>query len=275
MSERIKNELGNLVFASGYLSEYRYYKQLILEKEYENIQNLTTNLREEQYESLRQMIEVEMIVNAVQYCSELGAFAVCVKNKNIIKIQNFLASLTETDIQFFFKNIEKCNPSLVSKYMGYHEVKIEQKDEYKYSLSCERYKNDIIRIANFYNQWYPLYLSYKHGLRIIPAIDENTHKKIIIEACKDNTSTIYVLPEAWWLVTIEIITIVREIYRKLYVPLIRKEAGEYLGIPFDSSSISTKGEDKAPPDPNRSIHRSISFTNPWWIHEHGEPNPFY
>ncbi len=40
MVKQVKNELGSIIFALGYNSDFRYYKQMMLENEYENIQNL-------------------------------------------------------------------------------------------------------------------------------------------------------------------------------------------------------------------------------------------
>jgi hypothetical protein len=90
-----REEITNLVFASGYISEYRYYKQLLLENQQDNIQNIIPDLRSEQHENLRQMIEIEMIINAIQYCSDLGAFAISIKNKKIFEIIKMLSSLPE------------------------------------------------------------------------------------------------------------------------------------------------------------------------------------
>ena len=88
-----KEEITNLMFASGYISEYRYYKQLLLENQHDTVQDIISDLSSEQHENLRQMIEIEMIINAIQYCSELGAFAISIKNKRIFEIENHLKNI--------------------------------------------------------------------------------------------------------------------------------------------------------------------------------------
>ncbi len=222
------------------------------------------------------MIEVEMIINAVQYCCDLGAFAISVKNSELAtKFLAHLSTLNEDHLnRKFFKPIVNGDYNSLSKYMGYHEMKIEEKDQYKYSLSCDRYKADIIKLSEFFNRWYYLYTAYKHGLRLIPVIENKTHQKMILEAYKDNTWQIRKLQETWWKEAIDTTIIVHEMFRKLYVPLVRKKLGERLGFSFDSNSIYAKGETKDSYDPNK-ITRRLNFNYPWWAHEPGEPHPFY
>lgn len=233
------------------------------------------NLRTEQYENLRQMIEIEMIINAVQYCSELGAFAICMKNKKINNIIQMLASLSETDIKIFYDKIKTADPNLLKKYMGYHELKIIYKEENgKYERSCYRYKEDVVKLSKFYNRHYQLYLSYKHGLRIIPAKNEKG-EKLIFDACKDNTMTIHVVPEMWYLEAIEVTELINNIYEKLYIPLVRQKFAEFCGISLTDKSIRQNIKSTEPPDPARPISFKTTFNFPWWVHDGKEPNPFY
>lgn len=57
-----------LLFAIGYFSNYRHIKEALLWNEYINLESIIKDLTYGQYESIRQMIEVEEIVNAIQYC---------------------------------------------------------------------------------------------------------------------------------------------------------------------------------------------------------------
>ena len=47
-------------------------KEALLWNEYINLESTIQGLTYEQYENIRQMIEVEEIVNAIQYCIDLG-----------------------------------------------------------------------------------------------------------------------------------------------------------------------------------------------------------
>jgi len=275
MSGNMKwEEITNLVFASSYISEYRYYKQLLLENQHDNIQDIIPDLRSEQHENLRQMIEIEMIINAIQYCSDLGAFAISIKNKKIFEIIKGLSSLSETSIKAFYDNIGHANIKSLKKYMGYHEINIEQSDKEKYIRSCKRYQTYMLKISTFYNTFYQLYPSYKHGLRLIPIINADG-RKLIFEACKDNTLKIHETPEMWWLVSIEITEIINNIFKKLYVPLIRKKVGEYLGISFGQTRAQGSVKSTDPPDPKKTIPVDLSFICPWWYGQGNEPIPFY
>jgi hypothetical protein len=276
MGVNIKREdIGNLMFATSYISKYRYFKQKLLENEHDTLQEVTPNLRMEQYENLRQMIEIEMIINAVQYCSELGAFAITVKNKKIYNIIQMLSSLAETDIKIFYDKIKNRSKKDIWKYMGYYEIKITCKEDYeKYYRSCDRYKSDIVRLSTFYNNYYQLYVSYKHGLRIIPSKNEKG-EKLIFEACKDNTMTIHVVPEMWYLEAIEITEIINNIHGKLYIPLVRQKFAEFCHISLKDKSIKQSIKSTDPPDPTRPFSFKTSINFPWWVHDGKEPNPFY
>lgn len=276
MNTTIKREdIGNFCFAFGYIAKYRYFKQKLLENEYDKLHEAIPNLRIEQYENLEQMIEIEMIINSIQYCSELGAFAISVKNKNINNIMKNLSSLSETAIKIFYDAIKNPDKNVIKKYMGYHEINISGQNEYKkYDRSCDRFIKDIQRLSTFYNNYYQIYRSYKHGLRIIPIKNEKG-EKLILEACKDNSMTIHVIPHMWYLEAIEVTEIINNIYEKLYMPLIRKKFGEFCGISYKDKSIRKDIKSTDPPDPTRKISFNTSFTFPWWVHDGKEPNPFY
>jgi len=274
MTDDIRSkDITNLMFMLGYISEYRFQKRLLLENQHENVQDIISDLRTEQYENLRQMVEIEMIINSVQYSEELGAFAIIIKNNRIFEIIKMLSSLSEKSIKDFYDKIEHTDLKLFRKYMGYHEISIAGKDIDMYNRSCKRYQNDILKISRFYDDHYKLYLSYKHGLRLIPTINDDG-QKLIFEACKDNTLNIHKIPEMWWLKSIEITEIINNIFKKLYVPLIRKKMGEYLNVSVSGDVRSSVKATDSIESANTS-HIQISTSFPWCINDGKEPNPFY
>lgn len=278
MPNQIDNKIGNIIFAGAYNSDYRYFKQLILENEYEKVRDLVNNLQEYQYKSIKQMIEVEMIANTVQYCCDLAAFAIIIKN-NLLNNQfiSYLATFNEDKIEDkFFKPIRTGNYDLVSKFMGYHEIVIEENDKEKYLSSFERYRTDINKISQFFKKYYHIYTSYKHGLRLVHGHDENGHKRLIVEACKDNSLNFIVLPVTWWKEAIDINKIIHEIFTKLYVPLIKIKLDQQMGFSLNYPYTNAYVEPIDPNSPNKvKITGRLEFDNNSWINEGKDQNPFY
>lgn len=276
MSNNIKREdMGNFMFAFAYVSKYRYLKQKLLENEHENLEQILTNHIPEQYENLRQMVEIEMIVNAVQYCSELGAFAICIKKGKINEFMKMLSSLHDADIKTaFYDKIKDADIKLLRAYMGYHELNINKDDEAKYNRSCERYRENVIKLSVFHNMFYGLYCSYKHGLRVVPLRSEKGDRGIW-EACEDNTFNLHKTPEMWWIDVIEVTEIIRDIHEKLYLPLVRQKFADFSGFSFTEKNISSKVKSTQPPDLSRLGSFNISFDLPWYIHKPSEQKSFY
>ncbi len=269
-----RNIITNVMFANGYVAKYRYFKQKMLENNYDAIEVVINNLRPEQYDNLRQMIVVEMKVNAVQYCSELATIAICVKNKKTDKFIQILSTMAEKSIEDFYINVPNLSNSDIAKYMGYHEIEITEADIEKYDRSCLRFKNDITKISNFFRVHYPLYLPYKHGLRLIPG-KTNEGANLIFEACKDNTLTIHKYPDMWELDTIEITEIIHNMHEKLYTPFFRKKIEYLFNISLKNGNITSSIQSTEPPDYTRPFSLSASYPLPWFVHDGKEPNPFY
>lgn len=267
--------LGNVSFAIGYLSDYRYHKQLLLELEYDTVEEAIPNLKLEQYENLKQMLEVEMIINAVQYCSELAAFAICIKNKKRNNLIQFLSSLAEADIKIFYDNIGNADFNKLKEFMGYKEIKFNEDEISKYTESCIRFKRDVERLSSFYNKHYSLFTAYKHGLRLIPYFDEIQQKKIILEACKDNCLAVCKIPQNWRSEAIDVIHTINNIYQKLYIPFIRLKFFEYAGISPEELPPSTFTINTDVKNLEGSIHYKLSFKLPWFNHDGKTPEPFY
>jgi hypothetical protein len=275
MAESIKNSLGNLHFSLNYLSNYRYYKQIMLENEYNSVEDTIPDLTTEQYENLRMMIEIEMMVNVVQYCSEIAAFAICTKNKKRHKIIQFLSSIAEEDLKNFYSTIGNANLRTIKAYMGYNEISIDKSEEKKYWESCAKFKSTMIDIGKYYNHWYKPYTAYKHGLRLIPFINNADGKKGIMEACKDNTMDIHMIPETWSLQATDMTIAIYNIYNKLYVPLVRYKFFESENILMDESPkriVKTSDEVR---EGEGLIPLKLQVSMPWFSGKDKVNKPFY
>jgi methionine aminopeptidase len=143
-------ETTQLLWAVNYFSNYRYIKESLLWNEYINLENIIHGLTYEQYENIRQMIEVEEIVNAIQYCLELGAVAICVGNRKIAKLGYELANLSERGITDFYGEIKNKNIHQIKRYMGYHDIETDKNRNYKYVISCEKYQSIVGELSEFY-----------------------------------------------------------------------------------------------------------------------------
>jgi hypothetical protein len=157
-----------LVSDYNYFLNYRAFKEKLLWNEYINLENIIQDLTYAQYESIRQMIEVEEIVNAIQYCLDLGAIAICVDKRKIGDLGYMLSSLDEKTITDFYANIGTQKTNQIKRYMGYHDIITDKNKNYKYIRSCKKFQGIISELSKFYKLYYDLYLSYKHGLRIAP-----------------------------------------------------------------------------------------------------------
>jgi hypothetical protein len=276
-------ESTQLLFAFNYFSNYRHFKEELLWNEYTNLENIIRDLTYEQYESIRQMIEVEEIVNAIQYCLDLGAIAIIVDNRGLNKLGYKLASLNEQDITDFFTNIGRQKINRIKRYMGYHDV-ITDKDKNKnYIRSCVKFQTVISDLAQFYKLYYDLYLSYKHGLRIVPfgskdgkyiyGITDDRYNK-------DGSLTVYEIPVFLGLNrSITVCDAIKDIFDRLYIPLIRKNTCDFFDLKKDESDLEghiirqIKTEGNLVPNP--TYHLSMSYTHPWWNFKESSLDPFY
>jgi hypothetical protein len=72
---------------------------------------------------------------------------------------------------------------------------------------------------------------------------------------------------------------IKGIFDKLYIPLIRKFAFEFFDVKKDSLDIedhitrNIKTENSLVPNPTYNL--SMSFTHPWWNHKESSLEPFY
>jgi hypothetical protein len=273
---RDQAETTNLLFAIYYNYFYRFYKNNLLIYNYENVEKLIPDLSSSQYENLRQMIQIDIITNSIQYCNDLGAVAICVKNRNLREFGYILAKIADKSIQEFYETIADEKYKNIKKYMGYHDIDIETYINIKYLRSCDRFKEDLTRLSKFYLFNYRLYLSHKHGLRIIPMGIQNG-KNLFFYANDNHTLGCYAKPEFKDVLdSIEVCDIIKNIFDKLYIPLIRKTFLEFLDfngyseLPF-KKSIDT--ERKLIPNPE--IRFSVSNTHPWWKPKEESQEPFY
>lgn len=275
-------ETTQLLLTINYFSNYRYFRESLLWNEYINLENIIQGLTYEQYENIRQMIEVEEIVNAIQYCLDLGGIAICVDNRGINELGYKLANLTEKSITDFYSNIGKQKIGQIKRYMGYHDIMTDKNRNYKYIRSCRKYRAVISELAQFYDLYYDLYLAYKHGLRIAP-FGCNNGKYIYgvtekyNEDCSFHTYEIPVLLGINR--SVAVCDSIKDIFDKLYIPLIRKFACEFINIKKEALDLedhiirNIKTENNLIPHP--TYHLSMSCRHPWWNLKESSLEPFY
>jgi hypothetical protein len=268
-------ELSQLFFASIYNSNYRYYKSNLLLNEYEKLESIIPDLTANQYENLRQMVEIELIVNAVQYCNDLGAIAICVKKRKINELGYMLASLSDQSNVDFYKSIDDLKLKDLKKYMGYHDIDTNKGKNEKYIRSCERYQSAVSEISKFYIANYELYISYKHGLRIAPIADNKGNNMFIISTknytLRKHMRPIFYGPNQ----SIQVNDIIKNIFNKLYDPLFRKTLHELLESE-EGSDNNRKGSVKADINLIKPMHKfSFSFAHPWQNSKDFSLEPFY
>jgi hypothetical protein len=275
-------EITQLLIATNYFFNYRHFNEALLWHDYINLESIIQDLTYDQYESIRQMIEVEEIVNAIQYCLDLGAIAICVDNRELNMLGHKLAKLKEKNITDFYANIEKQEIDHIKGYMGYHDIMINKNENIKYIRSCKKYQAIISELAQFYNLYYDLYLSYKHGLRIAPLGSKNGKYIYGITDTKTNNYAFhcYEIPPLHGVnQSFTVCDIIKDIFGRLYIPLIRRHACEFLDIKKEtldqenhiSRNIKTVGNLISYP----TYHQSISFAHPWWKPMDSSLEPFY
>jgi hypothetical protein len=288
MESAIKDqaETTQLLLAINYFSNYRYFRESLLWNEYINLENIISDLTYGQYESIRQMIEVEEIVNAIQYCLDLGAIAICVDKRGINELGYKLANLDEKSITDFYANIENQKIDQIKRYMGYHDIITNKNKNYKYIRSCKKFQVIISELAQFFNLYYDLYLSYKHGLRIAPLGCKNGKYVYGITDGRYNKNRNFRSYEIPILLGINSSMVVcdsiKDIFDKLYIPIIRKFACEFMDINNEAlDALDLEGNIiRNIKTENSLIHHptyklSMSYTHPWWNFKKSSLKPFF
>jgi len=235
MEPIIKNQddTTQLLFAISYFSDYRYLKESVLWNEYINLENILPHLTYLQYESIRQMIEVEEIVNAIQYCIDLGGIAICVDKRDINRLGYKLANMAEGSVTQFYDEIGRQKMDQIKRYMGYHDIITDKNKNYKYMRSCKRYQYIVGIIAKFYADYYDLYLSYKHGLRIAPmGCNNGRYRYFTTMKIRDNYALReYCIPVLEGVIrSVFVCDSIKTIFDKLYLPIIRRYFLEFISI---------------------------------------------
>ena len=160
--------------------------------------------------------------------------------------------------------------------MGYHDIDTENYKNPRYLRSCDRYTNDITRLSRFYLFNYDLYLSHKHGLRIVP-MGSKDGRNIFFYANDNSTLGCHFRPEYRDVITsIEVCDIIKNIFDRLYMPLIRKTMLEFIDLDEDVEfpiTKSIKTEDNIIPNP--AIRFNVSYMHPWWNLKNESKEPFY
>lgn len=274
-TEISRDEITNLIFLGNYMSNYRYHKDSILNYDYKNLKEIFPDLIDEQIDNLQFLIEIEIVINIIQYCIDLATIIISLgEPKKAIKK---IASLHETgsgSIEEFYQKVSLFNEKEIKELMGYNKITHNHSTQ-RIKRSCERFQEDLKKISVFYKQYYVLFTEYKHGLGFI-AIREKGGRKVIMEATRNNDLDITVYhTEMWWINSIEILDIINQIFEKLYRPLIKKIVSEKFGIDFTKESEKKRIASLEEVDPTRPIKRALNFEMPWWIHDQIEPRPFY
>lgn len=193
-----------------------------------------------------------------------------------------MANLSEQSVTDFYDNIEKQKINQIKKYMGYHDIITGKNKNNKYIRSCKKYQAIISDLAQFYNLYYDLYLSYKHGLRIAPLGSKNG-KYIVGITNKGLDNYTYETYEIGILQGINRSVIVcdtiKDIFDKLYIPFIRKYVCEFVDIKKEALDLEAhitrkiKAEGNLIPHP--TYHSSTSYIHPWWNFKNSSLEPFY
>jgi hypothetical protein len=199
---------------------------------------------------------------------------------DVVKV---LASLHETgagSITEFFKELPKKDFNYFWALMKYDELNIDDKEVEKYRRSCARFRNDLLKIADYFLN--PLHnivhQAYKHGLAMTVVRDRKSGRDVIMVPCQDGTFDIFMVHPMWYLGAFETIEIISAMFSRLVEPLIswyylEKAANvdlsqQSLKVKFD---VNMTEEDIR----KRPIKLSLNIVMPWKIHQGEKIRPFY
>lgn len=278
--EVTRDEQTGFIFGFGYLTEYRFYRSEILFKDLEKIDEMLPDLEEARRDNLKLMIKLEIVMNAVRYCADLAGM-ILTSRKPVSEWLKNISSIHETGAGSIYEFYELI-PSQKTEYfwdlMGYNKIKLEG-DLTRYERSAEKLKNNLIKVAVFYQEYYDLYTAYKHGLRLFIFTDEITGRDTLFVACRDNTFTTQVfLKPIWEMRSLEIVDIVHRIFTSVVEPLISWIAlPEKADVEVTEKKLTVTMKSAEPPDPERPYRFSGSFTFPWksWKKYKEKKIPFY
>jgi hypothetical protein len=269
-------EITSLSFVLGYFHHYRYIRSQILEKDVDTVYTAFPNFRPEQIESIAIMLRVELMVNAVMYCSDLAAILLAFA-KPVDQILKTVSSLHETgsgSIKEFYQEISSQPPEYFWKLLGYDKLEMAS-DKARYERSCARFQDDISHLSKFFLKWYQLHSCYKHGLNIVAFVESKTGSDVLIMGNPDGTFDTVLLPPSWYLAYIETIEIVFKMFSRVVEPRIWKLVIGTMKIDLKDKTMKKVFVSKEPEDKTRPHKFSFTMSYPWKIWDVKDHEPFY
>jgi hypothetical protein len=120
------------------------------------------------------MLRVDSITMVVKYCEDLAAISLAF-GKGHFEINDTLKTYKMPQIKQFFTDISSANYDYLQKVLGYGDI-TGQKANHKEEIieSYKRAKKYYAEVKRFYDSNVDLYNCYKHGLRLMPVITDET-----------------------------------------------------------------------------------------------------
>lgn len=272
----------NLTFGMGYLHNYRKIKSEILEDSLKTVASQFSSYRPEQIESIKTMIEIELVINAILFCEDLASIIIAL-SKEEYNLTNTLVSVHETgsgSIKEFYECVLKEDVDYFWRIMNYDKIEIPEGEIRSYKRSCKRFIDDIRKVATFFLNgfYFSLHQVHKHGLAFNVGRDQNTGRDIIIIPNIDGTFDTHFIHPAWYLRSFEIIEIISNMFTKLYEPLISWNYLEKITeVDLESESFKVTVDDILTEEDKegRPIHGTFSIKFPWKIHSGKRIKPYY
>jgi len=274
------DELTSLQQTLGYFHRYRYLRSRMLEHNLDTVDKIFPNLRYEQQESIKCMLPVELVVNAVLYSQDLAAILLCL-DKPLSKFNTMISSLHETgsgSIKEFYESLPKAQFDFFWKIMRYKELKFHDKNEQgKYERSCNRFRNDMLKVSKFFLQWYNLFSAYKHGLNVVPVRETKTARDILMLGNPNGTLDMFMFSPSWYLGYIEVVEIVHNVFNRLIEPIMWKLLANVAKVDLKGEEIITRLLTSDLPEEEKKRRKEFTFNivYPWKIRDAQEPKPFY
>lgn len=272
-----KEEITGLHFGFGYNPYYRYYKYRILLEDLDKINDLFSEIKVEQRDDLSLMLEMELVMNAVQYCSDLAILFIASMKPPSEYIKT-VASIHDTgsgSVSEFYEKISKQPDDYFWNLVGYNRIDLTNKEIKRGERSIERFKKDIQVISEFFRDHYQLYTGYKHGMRNFVLRNEYNGKNCIFIPTRKGDFDILEVGAMWYLKSIEIVEMVHRMFTKIIEPLISWiTLAQMTDTDFQKEKVGTITMGK-PPDSQRPDRLKIKATLPWKIHNAERRIPLY
>ena len=280
-SDKVRwEELTSLQLTLGYFHRYRYLRSKMLEHDLDTVEEIFSDLRDEQQESIKCMLQVDLVVNAVLYSQDLAAILLCL-DKPLSKFTTMISSLHETgsgSIKEFYEKLFERQFDFFWKIMKYDELKLHDKPEQeKYERSCNRFRKDMLKVSKFFLQWYNLFSAYKHGLNVVPVRETKTARDVLMLGNPDGTFDMFIVSPSWYLGYIEVVEIVHNVFNRLIEPIMWKLLANVAKVDLKGEETITKllTSDLSEEEKKRRKKFTFNIVYPWRIREAQEPKPFY